>query len=214
MRPRAAVSLGFALLAAVGLIAALIPAEPLAIDQRWFEAMQSIQTPLLKDVARVFDALGRGIGIVLSLTALAGALALARRFLALLVFAAAETLAMLGSTVLKATIGRARPPHGVVETATTSFPSGHTTYAAATCVALVLLYSAPGPSRLWWWLLATLGIAGMAWSRTYLQMHWLSDVVTGALLGIGASLAVFGVAQVSMTARAPIEKAPSPRLSP
>ena len=33
----------------------------------------------------------------------------------------------------------------------------------------------------------------MVWSRTYLQAHWLSDAVTGALIGIGVSLAVFAV---------------------
>ncbi len=35
----------------------------------------------------------------------------------------------------------------------------------------------------------------MAWSRTYLQVHWLSDVVAGAALGIGVALVVFGAAQ-------------------
>jgi undecaprenyl-diphosphatase len=47
----------------------------------------------------------------------------------------------------------------------------------------------------WWWTLAALGIVGMAWSRTYLQVHWLSDVVAGSLLGIGIALLVLGGAQ-------------------
>ena len=45
------------------------------------------------------------------------------------------------------------------------------------------------------------GIAGMAWSRTYLQVHWLSDVVAGSLLGVGISLAVFAGAEWSTAGR-------------
>jgi undecaprenyl-diphosphatase len=45
--------------------------------------------------------------------------------------------------------------------------------------------------------LAAAGIAGMAWSRTYLQVHWLSDVVAGAALGVGVALLGFGVAQLT-----------------
>ncbi len=44
-------------------------------------------------------------------------------------------------------------------------------------------------------MLAGLGIAGMAWSRTYLQVHWLSDVTAGAMLGVGVALLVFGAVQ-------------------
>jgi undecaprenyl-diphosphatase len=196
-RPRDALSLGAALLVVVGLVAVLIPTGPLAIDQRWADAMRAIQTPGLRSLAHIFDALGRGLGLALSLTLFALMLVIARRWFALLVSSIAEGLAALGSSVLKALIGRERPPDGTVHTVTSSFPSGHTTYAATTCVALVLVFTAPGPRRRWWWALATLGIAGMAWSRTYLDVHWLSDVVAGALLGIGVALVVFGLSQLS-----------------
>jgi undecaprenyl-diphosphatase len=73
-----------------------------------------------------------------------------------------------------------------------AFPSGHAAYASATCVALVLLFAAPGPGRRRWWTLAALGIIVMAWSRTYFQVHWLSDVVAGSLLGVGIALLVLG----------------------
>jgi membrane-associated phospholipid phosphatase len=36
----------------------------------------------------------------------------------------------------------------------------------------------------------------MAWSRTYLQVHLLTDVIAGALLGSGVSLLVFAIAQL------------------
>ena len=35
----------------------------------------------------------------------------------------------------------------------------------------------------------------MAWSRTYLQVHWLTDAMAGALLGSSVSLLVFAIAQ-------------------
>jgi undecaprenyl-diphosphatase len=157
--------------------------------------MRDIHTSLLERVALVFDALGHGLWLLLTLAAIAVLLLRARRWFALLTFAVAEGLANLVSLILKASIGRARPTGGLVEPLTSSFPSGHTTYAGATCVALVLLFSGPGPQRRRWWILAAIGVAGMAWSRTYLQVHWLSDVVAGALLGVGVSLVVFGAAQ-------------------
>ena len=160
------------------------------------------QAPLLRRVALIFDALGHGLCLLLSLAAVAIALSLPRRWFALLTFAVAEGLSTLISLGLKALVGRDRPPAGLVHPLTTSFPSGHTTYAGATCVALVLLFSAPGPRRRGWWILAGLGVGGMAWSRTYLQVHWLSDVVAGALLGIGVSLVVFAGAQILPRRRA------------
>jgi len=118
-----------------------------------------------------------------------------RRWLALAAFAVSESLAPLLSVLLKALIDRPRPPHGLIHAAGPSFPSGHATYARATAVALVLLFTTPGARRRWWWTLASLGVLGMAWSRTYLQVHWLSDVIAGALLGTAISLLVFALAQ-------------------
>lgn len=42
---------------------------------------------------------------------------------------------------------------------------------------------------------ASLGFVGMAWSRTYRQGHWLTDVIARAILGVGISLLVFAIAQ-------------------
>ena len=49
------------LLALVVLVALLIPAGPLALDSRWSELMQDIETPFLTHVALVFNALGHGV---------------------------------------------------------------------------------------------------------------------------------------------------------
>ena len=200
-RPARAFWLGIVLLGVVALMAVFVPAEPLAVDQRWSEAMQDIRTPLLTNIALVFNALGRGLGSALTLAAVGVLLLRRRRWLALAAFAVTETLTSLSSTVLKILVGRPRPPDGLVDPVGSSFPSGHAAYGAATCIGLVLLFTNPGRRRRIWWVLAALGMLGMAWSRTYLQVHWLSDVVGGTLLGIGISLIVFGSTIVTRARR-------------
>jgi membrane-associated phospholipid phosphatase len=193
--PRRALWIGAALLALVALTAVLVPAEPLAFERVWLEAMQDIQTAGLKNLALVFNWLGRGIGRALSIAAIGIVLLVARRWLGLLAFAVTETLTPLISSLLKAHVDRPRPPDGLVHPAGASFPSGHAAYAGGTCVALVLLFTALSPRRRLWWTIAALGIAGMAWSRTYLQVHWLIDVIAGSLLGVGVALVTFAAVQ-------------------
>ena len=209
-RPGRAFWCGMTLLGVVGVTAIFIPSSPLAIDLRWSEAMRDAETPLLKDLALVFNALGRGVGWALSLVAVGVVLAVARRWYALVAFAVVEALTSLSSTLLKAAVGRPRPPDGLVHPVGSSFPSGHAAYGGATCVALVLLFTERGPRRRWWWVLAALGIVGMAWSRTYLQVHWLSDVVGGSLLGIGIALVVLAVAQRQQDRSLPLSSATAP----
>jgi undecaprenyl-diphosphatase len=186
-----------ALLGLVVVMAIVMPAEPLAIDQRWAEAMRDAETLLLKDLALVFNWLGRGVGRLPLYVAVGLVLVFARRWFALACFAVIEGLTSLSSALLKAAVGRPRPPDGLIHPVGSAFPSGHAAYAGATCVALVLLFTAPGPRRRWWWALAAVGIVGMAWSRTYLQVHWLSDVIGGSLLGMGIALFVLGGMQAA-----------------
>ncbi len=194
-RPRAACSIGVALLLLVALLALVVPDRPFEVDRSWASAMAAIPSPALRRLALVFNDLGTGIGRALVLAAVALALALRRRWPALVAFAATETATPLASGLLKAAVGRPRPADATLHVAGSSFPSGHAAYAGATAVAVVLLFTRPGRRSLWW-VLAVLVIAGMSWSRTYLQVHWLSDVVAGSLLGIGVSLVCFAAMQM------------------
>ncbi|MGZ4395081.1 MAG: diacylglycerol kinase family protein [Gaiellaceae bacterium] len=194
--PGRAVGWGGALLALVLLLALLIPDGPLTIDSRWAELMQDIETPFLTHVALVFNALGHGVWRALTLAGIGLALLLARRWAALAAFAAAEALTPLLSNLIKLAVGRERPPGHMLEAHGTSFPSGHAAYAGATAVALVLLFSRPDRGRRLWFTVAAATIAAMAWSRTYLQVHWLSDALAGAALGIAVALLSFGIAQL------------------
>jgi undecaprenyl-diphosphatase len=85
----------------------------------------------------------------------------------------------------------------MIEAHGSSFPSGHAAYASATAIALTLLFSKPGRHPVRRFAAAALVIAGMAWSRSYLQVHWLSDVLAGASLGVAVALFTFGLLQIS-----------------
>ncbi len=196
--PGRAAALGGALLASVVLVAFLIPAGPLTIDSRWSELMQDIQTPVLKHLALVFDDLGRGVWRALTLSAIGLVLLIARRWAALIAFALAEALTPLLGNLIKALVDRPRPPGHMLNPHGSSFPSGHAAYASATAVALVLLFSKPSGKRTLWYALAALATAGMVWSRTYLQVHWLSDALAGATLGLAVVLASFGIVQIAL----------------
>jgi membrane-associated phospholipid phosphatase len=201
LRPWRALWLGAALLLLFLLLALLVPVQPLAIEQHWADWMREIQTPLLKQIALVFNYLGRGLGRALVIVGVGVVPIVVRRWWALLAYAVTEGLTPLLNSVFKAFVDRPRPPDGLVHPSLASFPSGHVSFAAATLVAAVLLFTTvERPRRRWWWL-ATAGIAGMAWSRTYLQVHWLLDVLGGSLLGAGVALFVFAAIQLRRRAQ-------------
>ncbi|MFE3516202.1 phosphatase PAP2 family protein [Streptomyces sp. NPDC059166] len=102
--------------------------------------------------------------------------------------AATSLLATLVQQGVKAAMGRERPQWAdPVDTAHyAAFPSGHVMTAAVTCGLLMWLLRLHGaPSSPWWGALVVtvVSVAGVAWTRVYLGVHWLSDVVGGVLLG-------------------------------
>ena len=161
--------------------------------------MRDIETPFLTHVALIFNALGRGLWRALTLLAIGLVLLIARRWRALIAFAVAEALTPLAGNVIKALVDRPRPPGQMLEAHGSSFPSGHAAYASATAMAVVLLFSVLGRRRALWFAAAAVVSAAMAWSRTYLQVHWLSDVTAGGLLGLAVVLLSFGGVQTAAT---------------
>ena len=93
---------------------------------------------------------------------------------------------------LKLIIGRPRPfeflhVQSIVSTSLSSFPSGHTI--AFFCILPFMNHYFP-KGKIWFWIIALL----VGFSRIYLQVHYLSDVVAGAFIGyaIGCSSLYLG----------------------
>ena len=115
-------------------------------------------------------------------------LAATGRLLQLAAFALAVVTSELLIGFAKNLYGRARPLDSLVETTGYSFPSGHAIAGAVTAVGLVIVLLPAGRSRLRWEVWAVVFTVVMALSRVYLQAHWLSDTVAGALLGAGIAI--------------------------
>ncbi|MGH2818727.1 MAG: phosphatase PAP2 family protein [Actinomycetota bacterium] len=127
-------------------------------------------------------------------------------------------VAMLGglmNSLGKALTDRPRPLiRPLVETGSSSFPSGHATIAALIFSALAVLIarglSRRGKAAVW--AAASAPIALVAVTRVYLGVHWPSDVVVGAATGIAWSLWC-GRTLASNGAKRPIAGEPRSRVS-
>ncbi|MBN9188854.1 MAG: phosphatase PAP2 family protein, partial [Microbacterium sp.] len=78
-----------------------------------------------------------------------------------------------------------RPENIIVISDFGSFPSGHVANAATIAAVAFVLFP-----RVWTAVAGAAWVVLMAFSRTYLHAHWLSDTLGGALIGCGAALLV------------------------
>lgn len=158
------------------------------LDDRWYAVVQNSRTQPQTAAAKTLDV-AFGTTIDWSLRALVSAhLVRGRRWRALAGWVATVALGEVSVGPLKAAVDRVRPPEPLTRTSMTSYPSGHALAATTTAPGIVIALLPPGPLRRRW-LAAALPLAwATALSRTYLNAHWLSDVVGGAALGTGYAL--------------------------
>jgi len=190
---------GGALLAASFVLGATIfllgANAPFAIDVWWNQLLLNARNDVLLWFSYAMNWLGGGwFGVLVAPLLIAACLALARRPWGAVYFLAATIISAALVQVLKHLFGRARPEDIIVLSDFGSFPSGHVANAATIAVVLFVLFP-----RAWVAVAGAVWVILMAFSRTYLGAHWLSDTLGGAMLGASAALLVFTIFRARLT---------------
>ncbi|GAB3602762.1 phosphatase PAP2 family protein [Microbacterium aureliae] len=155
-------------------------------DSAWQDLLAASRSPFMLGVAYALDWIGGGwFGVFAVPIGVAILLLIFRRPWGAAYFVAAEIVSVAVVQVLKQTIGRARPEDIIVHSDVGSFPSGHVANAATIAMALFVLFP-----KVWVAIAGAVWTLAMAFSRTYLGAHWISDTIGGALVGVGAALLV------------------------
>lgn len=159
---------------------------PVQIDLWWAQLLHPSRNDVSLAVSYFMNFVGGG-WFAIFVVPLGGALVLLvlRRWWTAAAFVLASAFSAVCVQVAKHVFGRARPQDIIVTSDFGSFPSGHTANAATIAVLLVVLVP-----RIWTIVVGVAWVALMAYSRTQLGAHWLTDTTGGALLGAGAALVV------------------------
>ena len=193
MNRHRALATGAACALAVVVLALLVaptPAVTTPIDAWWQETMEGARPDGAVTVARVLSYVGGGwVAVWLCPILLAVAALIVRGWRTTIVVVVMLLLSTTTVQVVKNLVARERPDGMLVDSDFGSFPSGHAANAATIAVVLWLILP-----RVLGLILGAIWAVVMALSRTVLSVHWLSDVIGGALTGvtIGLLAAAFG----------------------
>jgi membrane-associated phospholipid phosphatase len=158
---------------------------------RWWRDFARPPSPWAESASQVLKVLGSGLVMVPLRVAVAAWLLVRRRYVDLAAWLLAWAAADLLTLAMKPTIARMRPDLSHAS----SFPSAHAKTAAQVAVGLVLVATSPWRRRVLPWTLAVAWIVAMGVSRTLLDEHFFSDVVTGSMLGAGCAVGVAALVQ-------------------
>jgi membrane protein DedA with SNARE-associated domain/membrane-associated phospholipid phosphatase len=170
-------------------------------DETAFEVAADLNSGWFTDVNEEVTKLGSATATLAVAIVAAAWLGFGRRWPELAVLVGGVALAHLAVPILKDALERPRPPGELVEVGGYSWPSGHAAYAiiypwlAITAATRVRSRLTHGTA------LVVAGIllaAAIGLSRVYLRIHFLSDVNSGAALGVASFALCAAVALVVM----------------
>ena len=166
----------------------VIEKEYILVIDRWIDTfINAIQTPLLTQIMVTLTHFNGAMGIFIFSLFMILFLIYKRWYNDLLFYIFSVFGANIAFIVIKMIVQRARPSSDILAITTHSFPSGHATMATAMALTVYFIFVKRVHSI---GLQLVLLIGCIVWpviiafSRVYLNVHWLSDVIAGIGLGL------------------------------
>ena len=166
----------------------VIEKEYILVIDRWIDTyINALQTPLLTQFMVALTNFNGAMGIFIFSLFMILFLIYKKWYNDLLFYILSVFGANIAFVVIKMIVQRARPSSELLTIATHSFPSGHATMATAMSLAVYLIFVKRVHSIGFQTVLLIGCIVWpviIAFSRVYLNVHWLSDVIAGIGLGL------------------------------
>ncbi len=181
-------SIAILLCVAGGGVIGLLGNRPLPLDLAWFAFSNDTRTPVIEAVSRFLNVAGAQVvvGVLVPVVAAVVLSLRGRAWSALAVLLCGISSAPVVN-LIKSVLERPRPGDQLMSVSLSAYPSGHVANLTAVLVVLALVLA-------WRWFSVTVValVTAMALSRTYLNVHWITDDIGGILLGTGLALVAWG----------------------
>ena len=153
----------------------------MTIDTATNALMQQIQTPTLTSISKFIALITDPVILLIAALIITSYLYTKKKNKQATIFAFAIIITAALIKLSKVIFQRARPANALVQELTQSFPSGHTTMAVVFfgLVAYMFIKKKHKLAAA----ATTLVIFLVAFTRVYLNVHWLTDVIAGIALG-------------------------------
>ncbi len=165
----------------------------LAIDLQVLDSVAKLHKPFTNKVMKIITYLGN-LGTVWFVLCVPFILSKKFRLTGFMMLLALVIAYLMGEVIIKHLVGRQRPCHSFSEEEQIinkpkfySFPSGHTT-SSFSIVAVTMMRCEP---YIWIPVLCLAVLIGF--SRIYLRVHYLTDVIVGMALGLLCGCASVGI---------------------
>ncbi|MBR9702102.1 phosphatase PAP2 family protein [Candidatus Pacearchaeota archaeon] len=153
----------------------------MAIDSATNVLMQSIENSVLTSFSKIIAIITDPLILLITSLIIAAILYLKKRNKQATLLATTTIATAILIKLSKQIIQRARPLNALVQEISSAFPSGHTTMAVVFFGLIAYLFITKKQKLAA--IITTLIILLIAFTRIYLRVHWLTDVIAGVILG-------------------------------